>query len=72
MYAPFHPDPSLYMYPSPDLMHPTQAGHDLIAQTWFNGINALAASPTPEPGTLALIGLGALPLLGRFRILCRR
>ncbi|MEZ0263142.1 MAG: SGNH/GDSL hydrolase family protein [Phycisphaerae bacterium] len=67
MYGPFQPDPSPYMYLGTDKMHPTQAGHDLIAQAWLGGIQAVAPTPAPEPGVLALVGVAASIVFGRSR-----
>ncbi|HYE21745.1 MAG TPA: GDSL-type esterase/lipase family protein [Tepidisphaeraceae bacterium] len=65
MYGPFQPDPSPYMYLGTDKMHPTQAGHDLIAAAWLGGIQAIAPTPAPEPGVLALIGVAGPSLFSR-------
>jgi len=43
--------------------HPDKDGYDRMAQTWFNGIQAVV----PEPTSLALLGLGGLTFLRRRR-----
>lgn len=43
--------------------HPDRDGYDRMAQTWFNGIQAVV----PEPTSLVLLGLGGLALLRRRR-----
>jgi hypothetical protein len=65
MYTPFHP--SLYSpytgVPSPymaDSVHPNQAGGEVMAQVWFDGIQAIQ---TPEPSTLVLLAAGLVGLL---------
>jgi lysophospholipase L1-like esterase len=40
--------------------HPTNPGYDLMAQTWFEGIEAVVL---PEPSTVGLASLGLLTLL---------
>lgn len=45
--------------------HPDNDGYDLMAQTWFDGIQAVA--PVPEPSSSALLGLGGLALILRRR-----
>ena len=60
MYDPFHP--SLYApytgtsnpYMN-DALHPNQAGGNVMAQVWFDGIQA---TQTPEPSTLVLLIAG--------------
>ena len=55
-------DQSLF---SNGINHPDNAGYDLMAETWFNGIQAVA--PVPEPSSSALLGLGGLALILRRR-----
>lgn len=43
-----------------DYLHPTQAGGDVMAQVWFDGIQA---AQVPEPGTVALLSTGLASLL---------
>ncbi len=45
--------------------HPTNAVYGQMAQTWFQGIEAVDPPPaTPEPSTLTLLAAGAIGLLG--------
>lgn len=43
--------------------HPDNDGYDLMAQTWFEGIEAVV----PEPSSMLLLGLGGVTLLQRKR-----
>ena len=52
-------DPTLF---SNGINHPTPPAYDRMAQTWFDGIQAV--HPVPEPGTLCLLFMCGLPLLG--------
>lgn len=56
-------DQSLF---SNGINHPDNEGYSKIAQTWFEGIQGVAA-PAPEPSSLALLGLGGLAMLCRRR-----
>ena len=65
MYPPFNPT-QYYPYTSTDSpyyydndLHPNQAGGNLMAQVWYNGILAV---PVPEPSSLALLAAGGLAL----------
>ena len=61
MYTPFMPDPLPYMQGVQNV-HPNQAGGDLMATVWYNGITA-----APEPGTMVLLGIAAASLLAYVR-----
>lgn len=69
MYTPFQPDPQIYLS---DTVHPNQAGGDLMAGVWYQGIRAVS---TPEPGTssmmISLLVMGVVVFrkarLGAFR-----
>ena len=61
MYTPFMPDPLPYMQGVHNV-HPNQAGGDLMATVWYNGITAV-----PEPGTMVLLGIAAASLLAYVR-----
>lgn len=41
--------------------HPSNPGYDLMAETWFEGIQEIAV--VPEPSSFALLGLAAVGLL---------
>lgn len=56
-YAPYTTIPNPYMK---DGIHPNQKGGDLMAQVWFNGIQA---TQVPEPSTLTMLGVALLGLL---------
>ena len=55
-------DPSLFI-PLPDGVHLRPAGNELLAETWFEGIKAVA--PVPEPSALSLLGGLGLLLVAR-------
>ena len=57
LYAPYTGTANPYMN---DSLHPNQAGGNIMAQVWCNGIQATQA---PEPSTLVLLGAGLLGLL---------
>lgn len=48
-----------------DLTHPTDLGYNILAHQWYNAL--LAEGIVPEPGSMALLGLGGLALLRRRR-----
>lgn len=50
----------------PDRIHPTEDGYKILAYQWFNAIH-IAGGVVPEPGAMALMGLGFLALMGRRR-----
>jgi lysophospholipase L1-like esterase len=52
-------DPALF---SNGINHPNATAYNRMAQTWFDGIQAV--HPVPEPGTLCLLFMCGLPLLG--------
>lgn len=56
-------DASLF---SNGINHPDNQGYSKMAETWFEGIRAVA-SPVPEPSSVALLGLGGLALFKRRR-----
>lgn len=58
MYTPFMPDPLPYMN-GPGNVHPNQAGGNLMAPVWYQGI----VIALPESGTLVLLESGAIGLL---------
>jgi hypothetical protein len=62
MYPAFEPNPAPLFY---DNLHPDQLGGNVMAGVWFDGIQATQA--TPEPGSLAVLALGASCLLARRR-----
>jgi lysophospholipase L1-like esterase len=47
---------------SSDKVHPTLGGYAKMASVWFDGIHAVV--PAPEPGTLVLLVIAGLSLLG--------
>jgi lysophospholipase L1-like esterase len=53
-----------------DSVHPNMSGYEKIAQTWFDGIQAVV----PEPGSLSLLGVFGILFVGRacWRIRRRR
>ena len=53
----------------PDRIHPTEDGYKVLAYQWFNAVH-LSGGVVPEPGAMALLGLGGLALLGRPRRSC--
>ena len=55
-------DQSLF---SNGINHPDNAGYDLMAESWFGGIQAVVS--VPEPSSTALLGLGALAIALRRR-----
>ncbi len=57
-YPGFQADPSLLMN---DNLHPNQLGGDVMAQVWYQGIQA--TQQATEPCSLILCGLGAVGLL---------
>lgn len=56
MYTPFMPDPLPYML-GPGNVHPNQAGGNLMATVWYNGIRAVPEPSTASFLTTSLIGL---------------
>lgn len=48
---------------SADAIHPTDLGYKLMAWQWYQAIEQSKA--IPEPSVLALLGIGALTMLGR-------
>lgn len=51
-----------------DGIHPTQAGYDLMASVWYQGLVGLGLTGTvPEPGTLMIAAAGCFCLLTRGR-----
>ncbi len=48
------------MYAGGSTVHPNVTSYQLIAQTWFDGIEAITAAP--EPGTLCLLGAFGISL----------
>ncbi len=59
MFTPMNVNPTYYL--RTDGVHPnTEYGHPLMAGVWYDGIMATAA---PEPGTLAMLSIGAIGLL---------
>ena len=63
LYQPYTTTPNPYMN---DTLHPNQAGGNVMARVWFNGIQA---TQVPEPSTLVLLGLGLL-VYARHRSRC--
>lgn len=58
-YPGFQSNPSLLMG---DSLHPNQAGGDVMAGVWYDGITAV-----PEPASLSMIAIGGAGLLARRR-----
>ena len=56
-------DPSTYLFW--DGIHPTSAGHALLAQEMLEQTALITAVPEPETYALMLAGLGAVAMLGR-------
>ena len=52
-------DPSLF---SNGINHPNLVSYDRLAETWFQGIEAVR--PVPEPGTISLLAVAGLGLIG--------
>jgi len=55
-----------------DAIHPTTAGHGVLAQSALALVTAASPSPVPEPATAALLFVAALAALGVRRPARRR
>jgi len=65
MYDEFAANTSAYI--GSDGVHPTQAGYNLMGDTWYSAISNLEAQSVPEPTSFAIIGACMIGLCRRRR-----